>query len=402
MKKIKQHFLTLPGQYVNFFKAIKDVIGWVLAWLKTIWDFEKPISEVYQTKNNAFDIFRFGMASLVIVHHAYVLLGIPDTNLFVRFTGGQLNLGGFAVGNFFVISGFLVTQSLSNSKTLVGYFSKRFLRLFPALFISLALSAIFLGPFITGQSLPEYFLGVQGTSPFRFIFLNFTLNVFGYDYSIRDLFANNPYPYAVNGSLWTLKHEFASYVLLAVLSVFGMLKHPKLLLVFTAFVGGVYLAYDFVGTLLFGKITTTWWIFHSAEYPSFLLLLWLFLLGAILYIFRERIFVSTKMLVLLTGVLLLSIKLGYLNYTWHIFSPYLVICLSILLPLSWFSKYGDFSYGIYIYAFPVQQVLAMYYPHFGPKRMMLLAFLITLVISIFSWHFVEKPALSLKKKMGNI
>ncbi len=367
--------------------------------LKEIWNYEKPISEIYQVKSNAFDIIRFIMASLVIVHHSYDLLGIANTNLFVQLTGGQLNLGSFAVGSFFIISGFLVAQSLLNSKTLIEYFSKRFLRLFPALFVSLFLSAILLGPFVTSQTMREYFAGAQGTAPLRFIFLNFTLNIFGYDYSVRDLFANNPIPYAVNGSLWTLKHEFASYVILAGLSVFGILKHPKLLLVFTGFVGGAYLAYDFMGIFLFGKITTVWWIFHSVEYPFFLSLLWLFLLGAIIYIFREKIFVSTKLLVFVSGLLFISVKLGYLYYVWHMFFPYLLISISILTPLSWFSKYGDFSYGIYIYAFPVQQTLAfLLYPNISVRRMMLYSFLITLIISFVSWHFIERPALSLKKK----
>ncbi len=340
------------------------------------------------------------MASLVIVHHSYDLLGIPNTNWLIKFTGGQLNVGSFAVGNFFIVSGFLVAQSLMNSKTLVEYFVKRSLRLFPALFTSLFLTSILLGPFVTSQGVRAYFIGVQGTSPFQFIFLNFTLNIFGFNYGVRDLFANNPIPNVVNGSLWTLKHEFASYVVLAGLSVFGFLKHPKLLLIFTGFIGCAYLAYETMGTLLFGKITTTWWIFHSVEYPYFLLLLWLFLCGAILYVFRERILVSAKLLVFSVVFCLVSIKLGYFYYIWHVFSPYLIIGIAVLLPFSWFSKYGDFSYGIYIYAFPIQQMLALiFFPHIGLRWMMLSSFLITLVVSVFSWHFVEKPALSLKKRL---
>jgi len=136
---------------------------------------------------------------------------------------------------------------------------------------------------------------------------------------------------------------------LAALSFFGMLKHRKLLLSFTGFVGGAYLAYIVKGTLLFGKITTGWWIFHSVEYPFFLKLLWLFMVGAVLFVYREYVFVSTKMLVLVIGILFASIKLGYLYFVWYVVFPYLLISIAVLLPLSWFSKYGDFSYGIYIY-----------------------------------------------------
>ena len=378
---------------------MKSFISKVGLSVKEIWNFKKSILEIYQIENNAFDILRFILASFVIVHHSYALLEIVDTNLFNQFTLGQLDLGSFAVGSFFVISGFLVAQSLLNTRTLVGYFVKRFLRLFPALFVSLFLSAVLLGPFITSQNILEYYTGTQGTSPLRFVFLNFTLNIFGYDYTIRDLFAHNPYPYAVNGSLWTLKHEFVSYVILAGLFYIGVLQRPKLLLIITGFVGWAYLANKFMGILLFGKLTTGWWIFHVVEYPFFLSLLWLFLLGSILYIFRERIFVSTKMLLLVLCLLFFSIKVGYFFFVWHVLFPYLLISVAILMPLSRFSKYGDFSYGIYVYAFPIQQTLAfILYPHIGIKRMMLYSFMITLVVSIFSWHYIEKPALSLKKK----
>ncbi len=369
--------------------------------IQKIWGFEKKISEVYKPKNNAFDILRFVLASLVIVHHSYDLLAIPNTNLFVRLTMGQLNLGSFAVGSFFIISGFLVAQSLVNSKNLVDYFIKRFLRLFPALFVSLFLSAILLGPFITNQTFSNFFMGNQGASPFRFIFLNFTLNIFGYNYNVRDLFQNNPLPFAVNGSLWTLKHEFASYCILAGLSVFGFIKHPKLFLVFTGLVGGSYLAHELMGVDLFAKLTTEWWVFHSVEYPYLLELLWLFLLGATFYIFRERIFISTKLLALFSGLLFLAVKLGFLYQVWHIVFPYILISFALLLPFSWFSKFGDFSYGIYIYAFPVQQALVHFlYPGMGVRRFMVYSFFITLTLSILSWHFIEKPALSLKKKLS--
>ena len=105
------------------------------------WGFEKSIAEIYNPKSNAFDILRFILASLVIIHHSYVLLTVPNTNFLVRLTMGQLNLGTFAVGGFFIISGFLVTQSLMHSKNLANYFIKRFLGFFPALFVSLFFSA---------------------------------------------------------------------------------------------------------------------------------------------------------------------------------------------------------------------------------------------------------------------
>lgn len=373
-----------------------------MEYIKSLWNFERTIEEIYQPRKNAFDLYRFVLASLVIVFHSYILSGSKGSDFLAIMTHGQTNLGEFAVGGFFVISGFLITQSLYNSASLFRYLWKRLLRLFPALFTSLFLSAILLGPFITNMSVNDYFFGGQGVGPFKFIFLNMTLNIFGFSYSIRDLFQNNPYPVAVNGSLWTLKHEFASYIIMAFLSYFFILKHPKLHLFFTGGTGLAYLANKFLNINLAGKITTTWWIFHSVEYPFFLKYFWMFLIGSILYTYRKSIFINLRILMLLICIFIGSFWIGYYDYIWFLFSPYLIVATAILLPFSGFSKYGDFSYGMYVYAFPVQQsIMFLLNPIFAssPRRLMLASFLITLVISVFSWKYVEAPALKLKGKL---
>jgi peptidoglycan/LPS O-acetylase OafA/YrhL len=126
----------------------------------------------------------------------------------------------------------------------------------------------------------------------------------------------------------------------------------------------------------------------------------MFLLGSVLYVYRKNIFISTKMIILILGLLLGSIWLGYHHQAWFLFSPYIIISVAILLPLSSFSKYGDFSYGIYVYAFPVQQVIVfLLYPNIGAKRLMVYAFVPTLILAILSWKFIEKPALGLKNKL---
>lgn len=388
--------MSVENMFMASFQSVK-------LFAKKILTFHKPISEIYKINNNAFDVLRFIMASLVIVHHSYDLIASPHQQLFLVMTRWQLTLGSFAVGNFFVISGFLIAQSLLNSRNLLEYFLKRFLRLFPALFVSLFLSAVVLGPLVTRQDIWRYFWGGEGTHPLQFVFLNFTLNIFGFSYSIRDVFAGNPFPYAVNGSLWTLKHEFASYVILAGISLFGALRHPRWLLFFTFFVGGVYLVDDMFGLRPTVGILKTWWVLNDVEYPYFLYLLWLFLCGAILYIYRDKIYINTWMLVFALVVIFISRELGYLYYVWNILSPYLIIGIAILFPFSWFSKYGDFSYGIYIYAFPVQQSLAyLYYPEIDVYSMIFYSFIVTLILSILSWYLVEKPALRLKKKFVHV
>jgi peptidoglycan/LPS O-acetylase OafA/YrhL len=129
----------------------------ILSRIKLMWNFEKTIEEVYKPKSNAFDLYRFILASSIIVFHSYGLTGSQKIDFLATYTKGQINLAEFAVGGFFVISGFLVTQSLLNSKSALQYLWKRFLRLFPALFISTVFSALLLGPFITHLSVGSYF-----------------------------------------------------------------------------------------------------------------------------------------------------------------------------------------------------------------------------------------------------
>lgn len=369
----------------------------------SLWNYKKSIGEIYQPKSNAFDVIRFVLASLVLVFHSYILVGSKSVDFLARLTRGQSNFGEFAVGGFFVISGFLITQSLLNSKNVFQYLWKRALRLFPALFVSLAVSAVILGPLITHQSIKDYFLGDQGTSPLSFFLLNFSLNIFGFSYSLRDLFLNNPYPSAVNGSLWTVKHEFASYLILAGLAYFGFIKRPRLLLLFSGFIGLANVAHFIFNISLVSKLTTTWWIFHEVEYPYFLEYFWMFLLGAILFIYRKDIIISSKIFILVLGLVIAANWMGYYLYAWFFFSPYLIIALAVTLPWSGFSKYGDFSYGMYVYAFPVQQTLVyLLYPNLNAKQLMIYAFLITLFLAALSWHYVEKPALNLKNYFNRL
>ncbi len=264
----------------------------ILHRIKLMWNFEKTIEEVYKPKRNAFDLYRFILASSIIVFHSYGLSGSQKIDFLAIYTKGQINIGEFAIGGFFVISGFLVTQSLLNSKSGLQFLWKRFLRLFPALFISTVFSALLLGPFITHFSVGDYMFGTEGVSPWQYIFSNITLGIFSFIYPIRDLYMNNPYPYTVNGSLWTLGYEFAIYFLLLLISFFGFIKHTKLLLLFTGFIGWAYLVKLMTGESIVSKITTSWWIFNSPGYPYFLEFLWMFLIGSILYIYRKNIFVN--------------------------------------------------------------------------------------------------------------
>lgn len=189
----------------------------------------KTFLDVYSRRENAFDILRFILAVFVIYGHSYpLLLGSASTgDILARLTHFQLDIAALAVYSFFVISGFLIIQSLENSSSYTSYFIKRTLRIVPAFFISLSLIAIVIGPIVSELSFAEYFSNSDGLGPFTFIYKNLFFNIKGYSWIIHDVFANNPFQYGLNGSMWTLKHEVACYIVLVILAVFHIVKYKK-------------------------------------------------------------------------------------------------------------------------------------------------------------------------------
>lgn len=363
---------------------------------------EETFAAIYDPKKNSFDLMRFIFASLVIYSHAYPLLfgaGGSAGDILVRFSSGQADFGAFAVDCFFIISGFLVLQSLLQSKSIPNYLAKRLLRIIPALLVCLILSGFVLGPLISSLSPNDYFWGQAGISPFTYFFDNITFFAFSSTFSIRDVFSQNPYPAAVNGSLWTLEFEFGFYLLLIVLSLFGFFKNKKLTGSLTIFVGIMFVLFNNLGFKLF-SLPPRWWIFGSGLYDSCLRLLFYFLAGSTIYLFLDKIKFSYRNILLAIGFLFFTLKFGHFNDFAMILLPYIVIGLSIKSHLKLFTKYGDFSYGIYIYAFPIEQTLVKFFrADLNAKTLTLYTFLLTLFVSVLSWKLIEKPALDLKKKL---
>lgn len=364
------------------------------------WKNESTIEAIYDPKRNSFDLFRFVFASLVIFSHAYPLLyGRETGDFWTRFTSWQETLGGLAVKCFFTISGFLVTQSFLRSSSSKVYLIKRALRLFPALIVSSFVTAFMLGPWLSNFSLGEYYFGTFGQNPFGYFIKNSSLNLLGYSYRLRDLFLNNPYPGAVNGSLWTLKHEFVLYMLVLAMGWIGVFRQRKFLLVLTGFFILLYYMNISSGFMLWRLESPKWWAFHTAEYPHLIWLSLYFLLGSILFVWKDRLVFSWKYILLAIAIYFLAIYMKVYQYASPFATAYLVIGLGTKWKFHKFGKYGDFSYGIYIYAFPVQQTIVYLMKPILHSAILfaLISLPITLVLAILSWKFVEKPALNLKR-----
>jgi peptidoglycan/LPS O-acetylase OafA/YrhL len=351
------------------------------------------IASALSGRKNNFDIIRFIAASLVIVAHAYVLNGEnPLLGPFARLTGDQMTFGTLGVSIFFMISGFLILQSFTHSKTIGHYALSRILRIFPALIVLVLLTVFVLGSLVTQLPLANY-LSHAGTYDYlKTVFL------FPVRYELPGVFTDNVASQAVNGSLWTLAYELLCYIMVAIAGVLGLLRYKVIILITFILLLTAHLATHF--TTFFSDILKLWW--RGIGFKNLLELSTFFVAGMCIYAYREHIKISHLFAVVALFALILFGYFGLLRLGMMIFGSYLVFYLAFnpAFKAHNFAKNGDLSYGIYIYAFPVQQVIFMLFGGQMDSSLLnfMLAFPITYLLAWCSWHGVEKWALHLKKR----
>ena len=364
----------------------------------------QTVGTLYNPKENSFHLMRFLLATGVIYSHSYALLeGTKGKGeLFAYFTKGQALLSTLSVNGFFVVSGFLVTQSLINSSTVKSFMAKRILRLMPALFVSLFVSAFIMGPLVSKLPLHDYFsFGPNG--PLDFLLKNITFGIRGDVWGIQDVFAQNPNPNTVNGSIWTLKYEIALYIGLGLTQIFGFSSKKKQIS-FAFVIICVLVALNYIYGIQFVKSTSlNLWVLNLWNQNFFISLAFYFLSGGIFYLFRDKIPMNKVLVSCILLGLLISNQTMLLKYGLLLFFPYLIVSASINKKFFSFGRFGDFSYGLYIYAFPIQQLISfLFQKHLTVGSFFLTSFIATLAVSIISWKFIEEPILSLKHKFFSV
>ena len=337
---------------------------------------------------NNFNALRLVLAVLVILSHAFNLsYGGMDREPIVRMTDGQDTLGALAVNCFFLISGMLITASWLRSKSMENYLFKRILRIYPGFLVASTVSILIALAFSPAMR-PNVF-SRAGIYAFLHGFLRDLVFLGTSSMGPPGAFVANPTPGLINGSLWTIPIEFSCYILVAILGLFCLFKRRKLMLLFTF---GIWLFY--VTPLFFGRKA---WQTESR-------FLMFFLFGMLCWLFRDKIvrWLSVPGGIVGAGALLFSSRFPPF---WEVIFPIVGGCLIMLIGTGrrwrftrWTEK-TDLSYGIYLYAFPVQQVIAS----FPSLRHAVLNFLIALPVTAglawLSWHFVEEPFLRMKNLM---
>jgi peptidoglycan/LPS O-acetylase OafA/YrhL len=327
-----------------------------------------------------FLLLRLLAASMVVFGHSYAIAQIPGLHDFIAMSGWGPGVytGSIAVDIFFVVSGFLVTGSYVNRRDLRQFLRSRFLRIVPAYLACVVITALVVGTLVSELSTTQY-LGHVDT--LRYIIKNLTFT--NLEWYLPGVFESNPHPRVVNGSLWTLPAEVRMYAWVAIFGLAGLLHRRWLF--------NVIIGLAFILAAWFPDQATS--LFRV---DSYFRLAGLFALGAVFYLNRE--FIPLNGLIAAALVLLCY----WLHGTAHFMSVFAVALAYVSLWLAYapripgFEKIGDYSYGVYLWGFPVQQTVAWVIGSPTPMQVFAWAMPITLLIAVASWHWLEKPALRLK------
>lgn len=356
------------------------------------------IATRYDRRDNTFTPLRLVLSVLVLYSHSFALAGHgPGIDPAARLTHGQTNFGDLAVSAFFALSGFLVTQSLvetRGSRWLFDFFVKRALRIWPALVLVAILTTAVVGPLLTRLPLADYVNRPGSFTPWGYFVDAITFNAFGWHTYIRDLFTDTPFGHVVNGSLWSLRFEVALYIALVVVAV---IVRRRLVLV-VAPLTGIVLVLAAAGLVDRYALPLRGWVFSNQD-----LLISsgaLFFSGASFYVYRQFVPMSGRLVAAAAVLFAVLVLLSQAPLAVLLVLPYLSIGLGLTVRAGWYDRrIGDYSYGTYLFAFPIQQIVAHFFAPMGPTRMFVIALPITLGVAILSWHLVEQPALRLKGRL---
>lgn len=347
------------------------------------------LAGVSEGRDNNFDFLRFLLAVFVLFYHCYpILYGLEAPHHGPAETVADI-CGGMAVPFFFVISGFLVTRSWLNDPRPFDFLQKRVLRIYPGFLAASLFCALIVGP-LGAADAAAYWHQFQPVK-----FTRWALVLVG-PY-IPTIFVSLPMSTGVNGSFWTLRYEGYCYLFVLALGLLGLYRRRAALLTVFLILYALREMQTITGHIFFPNRELH--LFGNIASWSSLILY--FLAGMLLHLYRDVIPYSRPLCAACLGVLLLcGLGLGHWEVALPVCGSYVLLCLAFWrrLGLHRFARFGDFSYGLYLYAFPIQQLLVLYYGrHLTILTLFGAAFLLTLCVAIVSWYAVERPCLRLKR-----
>lgn len=342
---------------------------------------EKKLSESVGQKSENLHLMRFVAALMVILSHAFIIsTGTQKGEWFIELTNVQLSMGNFAVAIFFLCGGYLISMSMEKSKTAVKYFEARIIRLIPPLFFVVFL-LIMAGGLFTTLPAAQYYTSA-GTWKYL---LN---SVFLLVHNLPGVFENNPYLPTVNGALWTLPVEFLCYVLCFIAYKLGFMNKKRFLIS--------------VPLVIVGTIAMIWLSTRIPAVGEVIRPVLLFYIGMGYWIYREQITLKLNYfgIAVIAFFLLFALNLGNIA---------MLFCFPYIMMTLWFGfgqcsskigKLGNYSYGIYLWGFPVQQAVVYLWGNtMNPYVNTLISIPIAMVLGIITYEITEKRFIKFYKKI---
>ncbi len=324
-------------------------------------------------RNNNFDLLRLAAAFAVLVSHSVpISYGSNDAEAIWRVSRQQATLGDLSVAVFFILSGYLVCKSWQDRPDFARFVVARALRLLPALAVMLAVTVFLMGPMLTTYSTRQYLSNAKTVDYFwgNLSLTSFTAGVPG-------IFNHNPLPGVMNGSLWTLPIEALCYGMILGLGLAGLLNRWLLLTVWAA---------GCVATVL-------WWGGPVVRFGT------MFLAGSVLLAWQVPM--RPRLAWISVAVLALAFVTSGLRLALPTAGAYLVLYAGIAIAPIRLRPQGDLSYGVYLWAFPIQQAVTQFLgPNAGAPLNVLISLPIVTGFAWMSWHWVERPALYLRSRYG--
>lgn len=333
-----------------------------------------------RTQNN-FDFLRLFGSIAVVFCHSYGLFNQENDNPITVLTNHHN--GFFLLSIFFGLSGYLIAKSALSSRSILHYLWKRVLRVQPLQLLLGVLTIFILGIFFSTLPASEYFSSWKTWSYFRNV-----VPIFGIQYNLPGVFTDNLFPNSVNGSLWSLVDEERLY-LLTVILCFKNKYWKYFFIVFVLPLNGIFLINHILhNTIPYIKRGN---IFFNV----------VFLNAALFYVLNinfKKIGENKIIILLLLILFFILLRINNIEPILVIVAPFVIISFAYLKSfLNYTGKWGDFSAGIYMFSFPIQQILCT--KNIGvtqPFTLFVYTFLITFPLAILSWHFFEKQLLKYK------
>lgn len=331
-------------------------------------------------RHDNFLLLRLLAAALVIYGHGYALAehapGVAD--LFTRM-GWKNYSGTIGVDLFFIISGFLVTGSFLRRRNVIAFVWARALRLVPAYAACMVLTAFVLGAIYTQLPLAEY-LHHPDTRDYVLTNMQFGTDL---HWDLPGVFLDNPRRRTVNGSIWTLPVEVRMYVWLGVVGMLGLLWRRSVATI------------TILGLMLAGWLLPTQ--MPLLPIASFLHLGAMFALGVLCYVHRDWLPASGLLVAALAATCWMLHDTALYAATFALAEAAFAFWFAYRLPLPSLDRFGDASYGLYLWGFPAQQIMAHHFPTATPLMNAALSLPLAAALGYLSWHLIEKPTLSAKE-----